>query len=109
MKTVIFKNIVFLYKDGYYNPAPIFDNGDSCLADMITHPLDISFDTNYESTLAKPFYTDYLRNLNNNKKLMLSSKGFFNSVETRTLETLRAFETIKRGLIETKDVAWCEY
>lgn len=101
-----FKNISFLYSDGKYSPAPIFDNGAACMSDMLSYPLEVDFDTNYSSISAKPFYTDFSRNLVNNRLLKLHYDDFVDSVNFSDRMSVRALKTVLRALSETEGIAW---
>lgn len=104
-----FSNIAFLYKEGKYIPAPIFDNGAACMSDLITYPIDVDFETNYKSILAKPFSIDFRRQLKYNDRLLVRDKEFLESVNMSGVYGVRAIETIKRGLRDMEGVAWERY
>lgn len=101
-----FKNICFLYKEGEYVPAPIFDNGDSCLSDLITHPLSVSIRDNLKNVYAKPFKTRYKENFSNNIPLLVDYDGFFSSVNVTDVRSIRALEVIRYGLKEMEGISW---
>lgn len=101
-----FKNISFLNKDGRFVPAPIFDNGDSCLSDTISHPLDVSFAENIKACYAKPFRSKYLENLVDTTPLVIDYQGFMDSMQLSDDRSIRAFVSIMYGLKETEGIAW---
>ena len=101
-----FGNIVFIRDEKTYRPAPIFDNGASCMSDLLSYPIDCDFDIAYKSILAKPFNTDFKSNLKFNKKILVDYNGFINSVSFSDKYSRRAFEVIKRGLEEMRGIAW---
>lgn len=101
-----FNNIAFLYKDGVYRPAPIFDNGSSCMSDIISYPMDVEFSHNYKSIHAKTFKTDFKAQLGFVNRLCVDYDGFLSSVNFRSREGKRALEVIKRGLSEMEGAAW---
>ena len=101
-----FRNISFLYKKGKFKPAPIFDNGDSCLSDTFSHPLNASFNENIKNCYAKPFKSRYIENLINNIPLVINYNGFINSVNFIDERSIRALRTIQYGLKETEGIAW---
>lgn len=101
-----FDNIAFLYKDKIYWPAPIFDNGSSCMSDIISYPLTVDFNTNYKSIQAKPFRIDFKSQIGFVNRLYVDYEGFVNSVHFTAPEGIRAFEVIKRGLAEMEGISW---
>lgn len=101
-----YKNICFLYKDGVYSPCPIFDNGSSCMSDLISYPMDADFERNYGSIQAKPFYTDFSKNLHNNECILVHYDEFLNSVNAIEPYSKRALQTLKKGLRDTEGLAW---
>ncbi len=101
-----FDNISFIYRDGVFRPAPIFDNGGACMSDLIMYPMSVDFDTNYKSILAKPFRTNFVSQLQNVDKLVVDYDSFFNSVALNSAAAIRALEVLKRGLKETEGIAW---
>lgn len=101
-----FRNISFLVKDGIYKPAPIYDNGDSCMSDLISHPLNVDFITNIKNCFAKPFMSDYKINFVNNIPLVIDYNGFFNSLSLSDDKSIRALKTIEYGLKEMEGIAW---
>lgn len=101
-----FKNISFLFDGKKYIPAPIFDNGDGCLSDEVTHPFEVSFEDNVKNCYAKPFKTRYKDNFSNNTPLIIDYDGFINSLALTDKRSLRALETIKYGLNEMEGVSW---
>ena len=101
-----FGNIVFLEKDGIYKPAPIFDNGSSCMSDTGLYLFKNGFNENYKLIRSKPFSGDFLTQIKNNNRITIDVDGFYKSVTTSTRESARAMETIKRGLEETEGISW---
>lgn len=101
-----FKNISFLYKNGIYSPAPIFDNGAGCLSDLISYPLNVSLEDNLKGVYAKPFSIHFKDNFENNIPIQVDYNGFFNSLEFTDEKSLRALEVIKYGLKEMEGISW---
>lgn len=101
-----FNNINFLYKDDRYIPAPIYDNGCSCMSDIYTYPMEEDFHANYESIIAKPFKSSFEKQLVNNSRLLVDYEGFFNSVRVYSEEAKRALRVIKESLDRTEGIAW---
>lgn len=101
-----FKNIAFICKDGIYKPAPIFDNGASCLSDIISYPLGSDIRSVLCHLLAKPFKVSFKDNFRNNTPLVIDYDGFFNSLILTDEISLRALEVIKIGLSEMEGISW---
>lgn len=101
-----FDNISFLYKDGVYKPAPIFDNGSSCMSDTFSYPFEVDFDINYTSIQAKPFRADFKSQIGYVDRLIVDYDGFINSIQFDAQESIRALEVIKRGLAEMEGISW---
>ena len=101
-----FHNISFLCKDGVYRPSPIYDNGLSCLSDTFSYPFDGDFDRMFDSVLAKPFYTDFVRNLRNNKRIVIDVDSFCNDCNFTHKDSIRALRVIEKGLRLTEGIAW---
>lgn len=103
-----FSNIVFLCNNGKYNPAPIFDNGDGCLSDMISYPLGCDFNKAYSSVQSKPFYADFRRNLEFNDRIRIRYNDFISGVSFDEEKSSRALRCILRGLEDMRGIAWEE-
>lgn len=100
-----FGNISLIYT-GEYLSAPIFDNGLSCLSDINTYPIDIRFEDNYKAVLAKPFNTDFKRQIHNVKRISVKYDEFIESMQLSSPEAKRAKATIIRGLNEMEGISW---
>lgn len=101
-----FKNISFLFNGEKYIPAPIFDNGDGCMSDEVTHPLSVNFEDNIKNCYAKPFRSSYKDNFVNNVPLIIDYDGFMSNLFLTGTRSLRALETIKYGLKEMEGISW---
>ena len=106
-----FGNINFLVYENRYKPAPIYDNGCACMSDIISYPLDVDFDVNFENIYAKPFRIDFKRQVveANVTPIRVRYSDFVNNASLTSVEAIRAFETIKRGLDKVRGIAWIEY
>lgn len=103
-----FNNIILLYKNGKYIEGPIFDNGDSCLSDLVSYPMDMPFEEAFDDTwlAAKPFKCDYRRNLVGNKRLHVRYGEYVKHLNVTHHYCIRAVKTILRGLKEMEGLAW---
>ena len=105
-----FHNIAFL-KDsltGKYRPAPIFDNGLALLSDTISYPLSGEYKEEILSVRAKPFYTDFKRQIGlcaKYNKPVIDYAGFLQSVEG-DWESCRAFQVLKYQLQVMEGISW---
>lgn len=54
-----FRNISFFLAGGELTPAPLFDNGDSLLSDLICYPLSMPVDECLSKVTAKPFKSSF--------------------------------------------------
>lgn len=103
-----FNNISLLGKGGRYKPAPIFDNGCSCLVDMNCYPMGNSLESLLRAVYAKPFYTGYEKQVSGCTPIRINTNEFFNSVKVYSPVAVRALEVIKYRLKELEGVAWIE-
>lgn len=105
-----FNNIAFLYDiaNGKYQFAPIYDNGCSCMSDLISYPSYVDFNVNYKSICAKPFDIDFIRQIHNPLRILINYNGFINNISVSSFNEERAIKTIIRGLQETKGISWEE-
>lgn len=101
-----FKNISFILRDEKYIPSPIFDNGDSCMSDLISHPMSVPFDVNICSCYAKPFKQNYKDNFSSNVPLRIDVGSFFREVNVSEDRSLRALKTIEYGLRDMEGISW---
>jgi hypothetical protein len=103
-----FGNISFLYKDGIYTPAPIFDNGSACMSDILTYPMSQPIDVNYQSIKAKPFSTDFKRQLHDPRKILIARDKFLSSIRVEGEYAKRALTVLEKSLEEMEGLAWEE-
>jgi len=107
-----FFNIAFLEDEkGILSPAPIYDNGEGCLADMISYPFTCGLAENLSSVVAKPFAFSFTQQLDYvSKPILLDKEGFLSSLNKfSTKESIRALDAILAGLSETEGKAWESY
>ena len=105
-----FSNINFLYdvNTNLYHFAPIYDNGSSCMSDLLSYPVDTDFDVNYNSIHAKPFDIDFLYQIHNPIRILINYSGFINNIKVKSFNEKRAVQTIIRGFQDTKGISWEE-
>lgn len=104
-----FNNFALLYDSGgIYETAPIFDNGSSLLSDIITYPMTAPLLENMKRVQAKPFSTDFLRQLQFVTPLTLDIEKFFKSVSAKSDEEKRSLAVIENRFMITKNIAWQE-
>lgn len=97
-----FGNIAFCDKV----PAPIYDNGDSLLSDLVSHPLDTPFLDCYNNSYAKPFATSFERQIQEAYPIGVDVSSIAEHIALRTPEMRRAVQTLNKGLRDTKNKAW---
>lgn len=105
-----FNNINFLYDiaNKKYQFAPIYDNGCSCMSDLVSYTSDVDFDVNYKSIYAKPFDIDFIRQIHNPLRLLINYTGFIENISVSSFNEEQAIRTIIKGLEETKGISWEE-
>lgn len=104
-----FNNLsVIKLKDGTYRESPIYDNGLSCLSDKSEFPLTIPLDVNISKIKAKPFNTNFKRQLTFVTPILINYSKFIQDCNFTSQDSIRAFKTIKFGLDEMRGVAWQE-
>lgn len=105
-----FNNINFLYDvdNRKYQFAPIYDNGGSCMSDLVSYPSNVDFIINYKSIHAKPFDVDFLRQIHNPLRISINYTGFIENINVSSFNEERAVKTIIQGLKDTKGISWEE-
>lgn len=105
-----FNNINFLYDivNKKYHFAPIYDNGGSCMSDLVSYPASVDFETNYRSIHAKPFDIDFVYQIHNPLRILVNYTEFIKNVNVSSYNEDRALKTIIRGLNDTKGISWEE-
>lgn len=101
-----FRNISFIFKDGKYSPARIYDNGGACFSDLLTYPMEMDFTVCFQSVQAKPFFVNFSRQLQGVKPLQIRYEEYLDSLDVYDEQNIRIISTIKKGLKETEGVAW---
>lgn len=94
-----------------YRESPVYDNGLACLSDVFSYPFSNSIEENLRRVYARPFNTDFLRQIGANMitPICLNVNEFLNSVKPETKEEIRALEVIKEGLRRSEGIAWVRY
>lgn len=105
-----FNNINFLYDvdNGKYKFAPIYDNGSSCMSDLVSYPSNVDFNINYKSIHAKPFNIDFLHQIYNPLRISINYTSFIENINVASFNEERAIKTIIQGLKDTKGISWEE-
>lgn len=101
-----FRNISFIFKDGKYMPAKIYDNGAACFSDLLTYPMDMDLDTCFQTVQAKPFSVSFEKQLQGVIPLRIRYGEYLASVDIHEERNVRIINAIKRGLQETEGLAW---
>ena len=104
-----FNNIVFIAKDGSYRCGKIFDNGAALLSDMWMYPLSSDWRRYITRVTAKPFNTDFLKQIPNSSELLVidyNSIFVKEPIELVTREAKRAVEVLRYSLDLKEGVVW---
>ena len=99
---------VLMNGNGEFAYCPIFDNGASCLSDLMDYPMGLSIKYNLKYLQAKPFSSNFTEQLYNVQLLNIAVSAYLESVNVKSTELSRAFEVIKLGLKEMEGIAWQE-
>lgn len=104
-----FDNISFLVKEGgEILPAPIYDNGASCLSDVISYPFSTEMLVNLSCVQAKPFSISFEEQLHYVNPILVRYNDFKNDVIIKSKEEERAYSVIMHGLEKMRGKAWEE-
>ncbi len=101
-----FRNISFIFKEGKYTPAKIYDNGGACFSDLLTYPMEMDLDTCFQSVQAKPFFVNFERQLQGVRPLRVRYEEYLESIDVHEERNVRIINVIKRGLAETEGLVW---
>ena len=104
-----FRNISLLDKGGKFELSPIFDTGDSLLSDLHNYPLKDDLSGYLEHTHAKPFYTDYKRQLSMNERLLINPEELFEKFKISNIYSERIKAVLEYGLKDMEGIAWQRY
>lgn len=100
---------VILSGNSVFKTAPLFDNGLSCMSDLISYPLDGNFSDLYSKVFSKPFYTSFDKQVQLIKyPLELDVSEFWKKVKYMDMNevTERALKIIDKGLKDLYGTAW---
>ena len=105
-----FRNMsALLADDGTWSYSPIFDNGDACLSNTAMYPMNESVESCLKRVYAKPFNTDFLKQIEFNKLITIHYDGFVSSLDIKSDYGKRALEVLMIGLDRTKGTVWTPY
>lgn len=104
-----FRNISFIFKEGKYTPARIYDNGAACFSDLLTYPMNMELTTCFQLVQAKPFSISFERQLQGVMPLRIRYDEYLDSVDVYEECNVRIIDVIRRGLKETEGLAWVRY
>lgn len=106
-----FNNLSVIKSKNGYRESPVYDFGLSCLADIFSYPLEVSVHENLKGIYAKPFHTDFGRQLTDNRitPILLDKDAFLQSIHPVSENEKRALEVIRIGLEKWKGIAWEEF
>jgi hypothetical protein len=98
---------MLLDSNGIYHTAPIYDNGGACMADIAMYPMDVDFNTNYESIYSNPFSVRFEGQIKPNRLIGIHYDAFIKGMSRiKSVEGTRALEVIKHGLKEMEGITW---
>lgn len=103
-----FGNIMFLEDKGNWEGI-IFDNGDSCLSDLVSYPIGTNIELACNSILAKPFSEFFMEQIKYATPILVRYNDFLEDIDIRGSYVQRAFDVLKFGLEKTRGIAWEEY
>lgn len=94
---------------GQVRLAPIFDNGAGLLSDTFMYPMSTLVQSNLKGVYAKPFYTDFGRQVHMENCLKIDINSFFSSINPETKYEERAIEVLRIGLNLWEGKAWIPF
>ena len=104
-----FGNLSVIKDKKGYRFSPIFDNGLSCLSDVISYPFNVSLVENIKRVYSKPFYFSFRNQLDSKYAIGIDYERFLENTIVKSREATRALDVIKYGINELEGIAWVRF